>query len=173
MVQQCNLSVLRISFLVAGHTKFAPDLLFSTISQSYNRSDVFTTEELKQVVSTHATVVVDDGHIVCDWRDKLTKYTKLPGICSLHDFIFVKNASNNTVVAKVRKTCFSGPYEETTMHIASGRDVSEDIIPDPDRESYQALHKIKALSETKIKHLQQMYKDFIPRDCCLPFITLP
>lgn len=173
MVQQSNLSFLRISFLVAGHTKFAPDLLFSSISQSYNRSDVFTTQELSEIVSAHATAVVDDGQIVCNWRDKLTKYSKLPGIRSLHDFLFLKNSASNTVVAKVRKTCFSGPYENTTMHIASGRDISEDVIPDPDRENYLALHKIKSLSDSKMKHLQQMYKDFVPRDRCLPFITLP
>ena len=172
MVQQCKLDLLRISFLVAGHTKFTPDL-FSSISQSYNWSDVFTTDELKQVVSSHATAVVDDGHLVCDWRSRLTKYTKLPGIRSLHDFVFIKNSIDNTVIAKVRKTCFSGRYENTTMHIASGRDVSENIIPDPDSNSYHALQKVKVLSETKCKHLQQMYKDFVPRDRCLPFITLP
>ena len=144
IVQQCKLDLLRISFLVAGHTKFAPDFLFSTISQSYNRSNVFTTDELKQVVSLHATAVVDDGHLVCDWRSRLTKY-RLPGIRSLHDFLFVKNSGNNTVVAKVRKTCFSGPFENTT----------ENIIPDPDSESYHALQKMKDLSETKLKHLQQ------------------
>lgn len=41
---------LRISFLIAGHTKFAPDLLFSKIAKTYNKSDVFNTLELKEVV---------------------------------------------------------------------------------------------------------------------------
>ena len=54
------------------------------------------------------------------------------------------------------------------MHIASGRNVIENIIPDPDSESYHTLQIIKDLSETKLKHLQQMYKDFVPRDHCLP-----
>ena len=96
-----------------------------------------------------------DGHLVCDWR---SKYTKLPGIRSLHDFLFIKNT---IVVAKVRKTCFSGRYENTTMHIATGRQVTENIIPNPDNESYHALQKIKVLSETKRKHLQQMYNDLL------------
>ena len=43
MVQQRRVDFLRISFLIAGHTKFSPDLLFSKIAQTYNRSDVFTT----------------------------------------------------------------------------------------------------------------------------------
>ena len=161
MVQQSNLSFLRISFLVAGHTKFAP-VIFSSISQSY---DVFTTiaafktpqnfqcallqlthmqymQELSEIVSAHATAVVDDRLCAI-----VTKYSKLPGIRSLHDFLFLKNSANNTVVAKVRKTC---PYENTTMHTASGREISEDVIPDPDRGNYLALHKIKSLSESKM-----------------------
>lgn len=51
-----------ISFLIAGHTKFSPDLLFSKIAQSNNRSDIFSTEELKDVVSWYSDVVVDDGN---------------------------------------------------------------------------------------------------------------
>ena len=46
--------------------------------------------------SLYAAAVVDDGHL-CDWRNRLTKYSKLLGIRSLHDFLFVKNATNNTV----------------------------------------------------------------------------
>ena len=42
------------------------------------------------------------------------------------------------------------------MHISSGRDVSKNIIPDPDSKSYHALQKVKVLSETKHKHLQQI-----------------
>ena len=50
MVQQKRVDFLHLSFLLAGHTKFSPDLLFSNIAQSYNRADVFTTEELKDVI---------------------------------------------------------------------------------------------------------------------------
>lgn len=66
---------------VAGHTKFSLDLLFSKIVRTYNRSDVFTTEELKEVISSYAAVVIDKGEIVHDWRTPLTqKFSKLPGI---------------------------------------------------------------------------------------------
>ena len=56
---------------------------------------MFTTQELSEIVSALATAVVDDGRLVCNWRDKLTKYTKLPGIRSLHDFLFVKNTTSS------------------------------------------------------------------------------
>ena len=38
MVQQNYFSFLRVSFMIAGHTKFSVDQLFSRISVSYNRS---------------------------------------------------------------------------------------------------------------------------------------
>lgn len=40
MVQQGRLDFIRICFLIAGHTKFTPDILFSKIAQTYNKSDV-------------------------------------------------------------------------------------------------------------------------------------
>ena len=76
MLQHGKLDFLRLSFLIAGHTKFSPDLVFAKIAKSYNRSDVFNTEELKGVIALHADVVVDQGEIVCDWRTNLTKYYK-------------------------------------------------------------------------------------------------
>ena len=120
MVQQRRVSFLRISFLIAGHTKLSPDLLFSQIAQSYNRSDVFTTLELKDVISLYAEVIIDCGEIVCDWRNSMTKYSKLPGIRSLHDFIFTTNPVTNWVIAKVRKNCYTGSFENATIHVLGG-----------------------------------------------------
>ena len=110
MIQQKKLSFFRISFLVAGHTKFSPDLLFSRIAQTYNRSDVFTTQELKDVIALYAGVSVDDGSIICDWRNAMTKYSKLPGIRSLHDFIFTRNPVTNTVIALKSGKLFYGNF---------------------------------------------------------------
>ena len=114
---------------------------------------------------------VDDGHLVCDWS-RLTNYTKLPGIPSLHDFVFIKNSIDNTVVAKVRKTCFSGRYKKYHNVHCQWMWCQRKYHP-WSSESYHALQRVKVLSETKCKHLQQTYKDFVPRDQCMPFITLP
>ncbi len=172
MVQQEKLSFLRVSFLLAGHTKFSPDLLFSKISQTYNRSDVFNTEELKNVVATYADVIVDDGHLVCDWRSAMDKYTKLPGIRALHDFIFTKHPITKEVVAKVRKNCATGSFDNATIRVNSGRDVHENVIPDQRIKNYVALGKTRSLSQSKVKHLEQMSKDFIPSNRHLPFINI-
>ena len=172
LIQQRKLSFLRISFLIAGHTKFSPDLLFSRIAQTYNRSDVFTTQELKDVIALYAHVVIDDGSIGCDWRNAMAKYSKLPGIRSLHDFIFTKNPVTNAVIAKVRKNCSMGTFENATIHVINGRDIEECVIPDQASEKYSCLGKVRSLSDSKRKHLEQMSKEFIRSDRHLPFINI-
>ena len=173
MVRSKRIYFLQLSFLIAGHTKFSPDLLFSKIAQSYNKSDVFTTEELKEVISSYAEVIIDKGDIVCDWRTSLSrKFSKLPGIRTLHDFLYVINPVTSGVVAKVRNLCHTGTFNESTSHVLRGRDVSKSAIPDPVDSSYSALGHTRVLTDSKLKHLKQMYRDFIPSDRCLSFLDL-
>ncbi len=172
MIQQNKLTFLRISFLIAGHTKFSPDLLFSKIAQTYNRSDVFTTQELKDIFALYADVFIDDGTLVCDWRNAMGKYSKLPGIRSLHDFIFVKNPVTNAVLAKVRHLCASGTFNNSTIRVVNGRDAQESAIPDQASDNYASQRKVRQLTDSKRKHLEQMSKDFIPEDRHLPFINV-
>ena len=114
LVQQGKVDFLRVSFLIAGHTKFSPDLLFSKIAMTYNHSDIFTTEELKDIISEYADVTVDEGSIVHDWRSALGKYSKFPGIRSLHNFIFTKNSVTQGVYAKVRTQCYTGSFHNAS-----------------------------------------------------------
>ena len=61
VVQQGVLDFFRVSFMVAGHTKFAPDQMFAQIARTFYSSDIFNEEELKAVISRHATVIMDSG----------------------------------------------------------------------------------------------------------------
>ena len=45
--------------------------LEAQLSKPFNRSDVFTTEELKKESVRYADVVIDDGKIVVDWRSSI------------------------------------------------------------------------------------------------------
>ena len=108
MVQQGKFDSICISFMIPGHTKFVPDQLFSKIAKIYNKSDMFTTVELQNVVLQYADVVVDNGNIVSDRRIKLS----FPGIRSLYDFLFLKNWVTGKVVSKV---CYSGNYTNYTF----------------------------------------------------------
>ena len=49
MVDSRKLDNICFCFLVAGHTKFAPDCLFALTAKAYNKADVFNIEELRNV----------------------------------------------------------------------------------------------------------------------------
>ena len=111
LIQQRKKEFLRISFMVAGHTKFEPDRLFSLTAKVYASSDVFTTTELADVMSSYAHTIVDDGSLVFPWREELAKkYSKLPGIRELHDFICVKHVQTGDALMKVCEHCYGGPF---------------------------------------------------------------
>ena len=117
MVQQEKLDFIRISFMIAGHTKFAPDLLFSKVSRSFSRSDVFSTKELVKVARQFATVTHDKGNVVRQWRTNLDKYSKFPGIHDKHDIIFVRNPTTHYVMVKTHNLCFQGSLENGKIHV--------------------------------------------------------
>ena len=89
----------------------------------------------------------------------------------MHDFVFKKNSVVDRVVAKVRKFCYGGTFEDAKIHVNSGRDTSECAIPDQESYNYKCLGKMRSLSDSKSKHLQQMYKEFISRDRWPPFLS--
>ena len=128
--------------------------------------------ELKGLISPYANVLIDERDIVQDWRSlNTTKYSKIPGIRSLHDFMYVPHPVTSAVVARVRKSCHSGPFEHSMTHILKGISAEECIFPDQEHDTYTALGK-KSLTESKMNHLQSMYKDFIPPDRHLLFINI-
>ena len=102
LVEQGTLDYVRFCFMVAGHTKFAPDHLFAQVSTSYNRRDVFTIEELKDVCELHAHTTIEDGVSVLQWCETLrNKYSDLPGTRKYHDFLIARSY-DQSVVMKVR-----------------------------------------------------------------------
>ena len=163
VVQQNILDYFRISFMVAGHTKFAPDLLFSVTARDFYKSDIFNEGELLAIMERHASVVIDSGRIVRVWRDEVAKkYTNLPGIRGIHDFLVLRNPGANAVM-KVRETCYSGGLKDTPMKVVKGMTPADRVLPGVGQ-SYYALGMIKNLTESKQSHLNQMCKNFIPQD---------
>ena len=153
--------------MVAGHTKFTPDRFFAKVAKAFESSDVFTTEELASLVSDYAAVTIDNGKLVQTWRDKVgEKYTKLPGIRELHDFIVIRHPSTNHAIMKVREHCFEGTLQETPMKVAKGHLATENAIPCSEIDTYQQRNKVGELSSTKAAHLQQMYANFVSEERC-------
>lgn len=143
LVQQEIFSFFRLSFMIAGHTKFNVDRLFSKIAISYNRSDVFNVDDLAVVVHLHAYVVTDaEGEIVKCWREQLgQKFTKLPGIRSLHDFVTVRHLISGEVIMCVRKLCYTGAFEPTKMKLIGGVSTDLDAILKSDYKSTNGSHQ--------------------------------
>ena len=163
LVQHRVLQYLRISFMVPGHTKFAPDLLFSRIAKSYYKSDVFNETDLQLVVEQFGRVMTDSGGIVRMWREKVSeKYSNLPGIRDLHDFLTTA-VPPNKIVMKVREKCYSGTLRNSTTKVKKGFVSTESCIPKV-TDSYKARGNLRLLTESKTSHLKQMYTHFIPED---------
>lgn len=101
---------IHISFMVAGHTKFAPDRLFSITGCAYKTADVFCTEDLKTICEQAGVTFTIEG--------VSAKYSSLPGVRKLHDFLIVRS-NTDQVVMKVREKIFSGAWSYTysTIHI--------------------------------------------------------
>lgn len=60
-VEGHQLDHLRFCFLLAGHTKFSPDRLFSLVANEYNREDVFIPEDLHWICSRFSTASIKVG----------------------------------------------------------------------------------------------------------------
>ena len=157
MVDKAELEHLHISFMIAGHTKFAPDRLFSIIGSAYKAEDVFTIDELKALCETSSTCHIETGDGILTWRETLlNKYSDLPGVRKYHDFLVVKAHDGNTVM-KVREKCFTGAWKNSPMHVtdpwANGTPTS----------SYRHTHTHE-ISAEKMANMVTMYDRFISPD---------
>ena len=157
MVSSGELDHIHISFMIAGHTKFAPDRLFSTIGCAYKTEDVFTIGDLKSICDKSATCYIETGERVLTWRSTLgEKYSDLP---KYHDFLVVK-AHDGRVVMKVRENCFSGTWKDSPLRM---RDLSVTGVP---TETYKET-QTKSFTAEKMANMVIMYDRFIP-PCCRP-----
>ena len=87
-----------LSFLVVGHTKFAPDQCFGLFKRAYRRERVSCLEDIVKTVNKSSTVNVaqivgtQDGKVIVpmyDWAAYLSLHIrKLPGIKKYHHFRF-------------------------------------------------------------------------------------
>lgn len=99
--------------MIAGYTKFAPDQIFARIARTLHSLDVFNGEELKAVISRHATIIMDSRQIVQCWHKIVgEKYSSLPGIRELHDILALHNPGHRAVM-KVREMCCTGTLVDT------------------------------------------------------------
>jgi hypothetical protein len=97
---------IELSFMIVGHTKFAPDGYFGLVRKCYRRSNIYTYEDLVQTILSSSV----NGHNSCqpvgnygvspssqpliyrDWSSWLLKFfKKLPDITSYRHFKIITN----------------------------------------------------------------------------------
>ena len=172
MVQHGVIDYLRFSFLIAGHTKFDVDRVFSVTAKAYNTADVFNTQELLQVMTRSDNIcgVIVTGDSILNWRDSVSqKYSKLPGIRELHDFLIVRNPTTKNAMMFVREFCHEGAPKPTSLKVNNASSPEVNCFPSPS-DSYLQLGKTRALQSTKLAHLHQMFNSYIPPERCFDFL---
>lgn len=109
-----------LSFMLVGHTKFAPDGYFGLIKYRYRRSRVYTYEQLADIIEQSTR----NRHNLCqryqdetgvanfeyrDWTNWLAKYfAKLPNITKYHHFMLDRKEGGIVTV----KEAIDGPEEK-------------------------------------------------------------
>lgn len=152
MVNNRKADHIRICFLIAGHTKFAPDRLFSAIGSKYKSEDVFTIDDLKVICEQNAVTFIEGGDGVFTWRELLgVKYSNFPGVRKLHDFLIVRSYDGH-VVMKVREGIYGGAWSDSLLRI------TDPSLPGVPTSAYHS----RTLKKEKMANMILMYDKFIP-----------
>jgi hypothetical protein len=119
---------IQLSFLIAGHTKFAPDWCFGLIKQRFRRTEISCLQDIVEVVNGSTLQGINKAQLIgdemgqCfvktyDWAAHLEKdFKKVVGIKKYHHFIF--NSSDPlTVLCKEHN-------DSESVKISFGRKIS-------------------------------------------------
>lgn len=169
-----------LSFMVVGHTKFAPDGYFGLIKYRYRRSNVYTYDQLADLIEESS----ENGHNICqrycvqpgnpnfiyrDWGSLFSKYLlKLSGIRKYHHFHFSHRMPG---VVRVKET-IDGTETEFNL-LKKEFPFSVDMPPLPNE------LKPKGLSAKRAWYLYEKIREHIPLDedknatCPFPNVEKP
>ena len=154
LVSSGMISHVHISFMIAGHTKFAPDRLFATIGSAYKVADVFTINELKSLCTPkHCSRTFITTCPVCAFTMRKSWNFLTPGrseyfFASVSRQVSTFSPSAMVVVAE------GGQWKDSPLHI-----VNHTVLGTPFT-NYKE-HNIK---DDKMANMVTMYDKFIPPD---------
>ncbi|KAI4796864.1 hypothetical protein KUCAC02_026699 [Chaenocephalus aceratus] len=125
-----------LNFLIAGHTKFAPDWCFGLFKQQFRRTPVSCLKDISQAVRSSTVTGVNSPQLVGnesgetfvktdDWHNFLSpSFRPLPGIKRYHHLRFT-SAEPGVVYAKE----FEGKEEESFMLLRTGCFLTRRHVP--------------------------------------------
>lgn len=163
-----------LSFLVVGHTKFAPDWCFGLLKQRYRKTKVGSLADIAQVVNESARVNIpqlcgtEDGSIIVptyDWKGWLaTKFKTIPQMKQYHHFR-VSADNPGSVFLKVHSDT-----EEKKF------DLIKDPLWLPSASELPSLVEPRGLPPDRQWYLYEHIREFCPdysKDTVAPLPTIP
>lgn len=155
---------IKMSFLLVGHTKFAPDWCFGLLKQCFRRTKIGDIDDIANCVSRSSVVNVpqlvgslDGTNFVptYDWStffEETTVKTALKGITQLHHFRFSRLYPGKVFVKEAANSC---EREITLLKDASWR---------PSPEQLPSLVIPNGLSQERKQYLFDKIREFCPAD---------
>lgn len=157
---------IEISFMMVGHTKFAPDWAFGLLKQKFRKTVVGCLEDLVNVVNRSASVNVaqlvgkEDGTTFVrqyNWSDYFNTYYKrqaFDGIKAFHHLVFEENKPGQVIVRHV------SDGEETVLNILT----KAHLQWKPDCNELPNEIKPPGLSHERQSYLFDKIREFCPEE---------
>jgi hypothetical protein len=155
---------INLHFMVAGHTKFAPDWCFGLLKKKFRRHEVNCLKEFAHVINTSTInginrtqlVGTEDQQVfvpVYNWQDLFRPHAKsFPGIQKTQHFRF---SSNHPGAIFFRKSCSDD--EECLANFMRSAAVVNDGMP--------ALIPPPGLSKERKEYLFHQIRQFVSPEC--------
>ena len=163
-----------LSFLVVGHTKFAPDWCFGLLKKKFRRTKVGSLSDIAQVVNNSATVNIpqicgtEDGQVIVptyNWKDDLSiRFKTVKNIKTYHHFRFTSEKPGSVFV---KTHADSDETEIQLLHSLSWSPSSSQLPP---------LVEPRGLLPERQWYLYQHIREFCPdyaKDIVAPLPTVP
>ncbi len=151
---------IEISFMIVGHTKFAPDWAFGLLKQKFRRTLVGCLDDLARVVNTSAVVNhaqpvgKENGEVIVKQYDWAAFFDAFEGIKSLHHLVFNYLTPGQVLVRKESDGEVDNLQVLSKAHLQwkpSPHDLPNEIVP-------------PGLSRERKKYLFEKIREFVPEE---------
>ena len=106
MVDRGRFETFRFFYMVVGHTKFLPDRLFASIAKTFYSHDIFCIKMLQAIAQIYSTSYIFTSGNMLQWSSVLEdRYSALPGITNLHNFVISKTSDQINVDSTATVGC--------------------------------------------------------------------
>lgn len=171
-----------LSFMVPGHTKFEPDSLFSRIAHKFQRSDVFNTPELVQLVRSCGTKAIElPLKLLRLWKETLSaKYSDLKDIQSFNYFVISlldnENSEIRNVSVQMKRSLTCNEFEKifnrrTSTHwnpLKGNASPSQMAAPTEQQSAADMPSMRKPFNKERSVKINELYSTYIPRERVQP-----